>query len=179
MPAALPAGTTATDLVLPLTQMRRAHGVVGKCVEFFGAGLSSLTVEDRATLSNMCPEYGATASFFPVDHQSVRYLKATGRGDVVDLVERYTKEQGLFRTDDDPDPEFSETLELDLSAIEPSVAGPRRPQDRVSLAGIWGSFTEAFADRLPHNDTRPHDEEEGFSTSFPETRLEGEREAGP
>src|SRR5438105_4042855 len=128
MTGALPAGTTATDLVLTLTQMLRAHGVVGKFVEFYGAGLSSLTVEDRATLSNMCPEYGATAAYFPVDEQSLKYLRNTGRGDVVELVERYTKEQSLFRTDDDPDPTFTETLDLDLSSIEPSLAGPRRPQ---------------------------------------------------
>jgi aconitate hydratase len=141
---ALPVGTTATDLVLTLTEMLRTYGVVGKFVEFYGDGLSSLTVEDRATLSNMCPEYGATASFFPADHQTVKYLKNTGRGDVVDLVERYTKEQGLFRTDGDPDPVFSETLDLDLSAVVPSMAGPRRPQDRVALPGVWASFQDAF-----------------------------------
>src|SRR5437588_11651238 len=151
MTGALPAGTTATDLVLTLTQMLRAHVVVGKFVEFFGAGLSSLTVEDRATLSNMCPEYGATAAYFPVDEQSLKYLRNTGRGDAVDLVERYTKEQSLFRTDDDPDPTFSETLDLALSSIEPSVAGPRRPQDRVALSGVWDSFREAFKDRIPQN----------------------------
>ncbi|MGH7424687.1 MAG: aconitase family protein, partial [Candidatus Methylomirabilales bacterium] len=145
---ALPAGSTATDLVLTLTQMLRSHGVVGKFVEFFGAGLSSLTVEDRATLSNMSPEYGATASLFPVDRQTLRYLKKTGRGRLVDLVERYAKEQGLFRTDADPDPLFSETLQLDLSEIEPSLAGPKRPQDRVPLRGVWGSFLSAFGDRL-------------------------------
>jgi aconitate hydratase len=180
MTGALPAGTTATDLVLTLTQMLRAHGVVGKFVEFFGAGLSSLTVEDRATLSNMCPEYGATASYFPVDHQTLRYLETTGRDDAIDLVERYAKEQRLFRTDDDPDPTFSEVLELDLSSVEPSVAGPRRPQDRVSLPRVWQSFTEAFSDGLNSRDdaTRSHDEDEGFGTSAPETRLESEREPG-
>src|SRR5262249_30219281 len=141
---ALPAGTTATDLVLTLTQMLRAHGVVGKFVEFYGDGLTSLTVEDRATLSNMCPEYGATASFFPADAQTVTYLRNTGRGDVVDLVERYTKEQSLFRTDDDPDPVFTETLDLDLASIKPSVPGPRPPQDRVALANVWASFQSAF-----------------------------------
>ncbi len=145
---ALPAGTTATDLVLTLTQMLRAHGVVGMFVEFFGDGLSSLGLADRATLSNMCPEYGATASFFPVDEESVRYLRFTGREDRVDLVERYTKEQGLFRRDGDPEPVFSEVIDLDLASIEPSVAGPKRPQDRVALPGVWGSFVEAFRDRL-------------------------------
>ncbi|MFL5735836.1 MAG: aconitate hydratase AcnA [Actinomycetota bacterium] len=145
---ALPAGTTATDLVLTLTQMLRAHGVVGRFVEFFGQGLSTLELADRATLSNMCPEYGATAAYFPVDAETLRYLELTGRRDAVDLVERYTKEQGLFRTDADPEPVFSEVLDLDLSSVEPSVAGPRRPQDRVPLAGVWDSFVEAFRDHL-------------------------------
>jgi aconitate hydratase len=144
----LPAGTTATDLVLTLTEMLRAHGVVGRFVEFFGDGLSTLSVADRATLSNMCPEYGATAAFFPVDDETLRYLAFTGRGDSVDLVERYAKEQGLFRLDGEPAPTFSETLELDLSSIEPSVAGPKRPQDRVALGDVWASFVEAFRDRL-------------------------------
>jgi aconitate hydratase len=145
---ALPAGTTATDLVLTLTQMLRAHGVVGTFVEFFGDGLSALELADRATLSNMCPEYGATAAFFPVDDETLRYLRFTGREDRVDLVERYTKEQGLFRRDGDLEPVFSEVLDLDLSAIEPSVAGPRRPQDLVPLPGVWASFVEAFQERL-------------------------------
>ncbi|HEX6330741.1 MAG TPA: aconitate hydratase AcnA [Actinomycetota bacterium] len=145
---ALPAGTTATDLVLTLTQMLRAHGVVGTFVEFFGDGLSTLELADRATLSNMCPEYGATAAFFPVDDETLRYLRFTGREDRVDLVERYTKEQGLFRRDGDREPDFSEVLDLDLSAIEPSVAGPKRPQDRVPLPNVWGSFVEAFQERL-------------------------------
>jgi aconitate hydratase len=143
---ALPPGTTATDLVLTLTQMLRAHGVVGTFVEFFGDGLSSLSVADRATLSNMCPEYGATSSYFPVDDQTLTYLSFTGRGDRADLVERYTKEQGLFRRDGDPDPAFSEVLELDLSAVEPSMAGPKRPQDRVPLPAVWDSFIAAFED---------------------------------
>ncbi|HEX6230921.1 MAG TPA: aconitate hydratase AcnA [Actinomycetota bacterium] len=145
---ALPPGTTATDLVLTLTQMLRAHGVVGKFVEFFGDGLSTLELADRATLSNMCPEYGATAAFFPVDDESLRYLRFTGREDRVDLVERYTKEQGLFRRDGDPEPAFSEVVDLDLSTVEPSLAGPKRPQDRVALPGVWASFVEAFRDRL-------------------------------
>jgi aconitate hydratase len=144
---ALPAGTTATDLVLTLTQMLRAHGVVGKFVEFFGDGLSSLELADRATLSNMCPEYGATAALFPIDEETLRYLRFTGREDRVDLVERYAKEQGLFRRDGDPEPVFSEVLELDLTAIEPSLAGPRRPQDRVGLSGVGTSFAEAFPER--------------------------------
>jgi aconitate hydratase len=136
----LPPGTTATDLVLTLTQMLRAHGVVGKFVEFFGPGLSSLGIADRATLSNMSPEFGATATLFPVDANTLKYLRLTGRGAIVDLVERYTREQGLFRTDDDVEPNFSEVLELDLSRVEPSLAGPKRPQDRVALAGVAQSF---------------------------------------
>ena len=153
---ALPPGTTATDLVLTLTEMLRAHGVVGSFVEFFGDGLSTLTVADRATLSNMCPEYGATAAYFPVDAETLRYLAFTGRRERVDLVERYTKEQGLFRRDGDETPVFSETMELDLAAVEPSVAGPKRPQDRVPLAGVWNSFVAAFRDRA-EPDPKPSD----------------------
>jgi aconitate hydratase len=144
----LPAGTTATDLVLTLTQMLRAHGVVGKWVEFFGDGCSSLELADRATLSNMCPEYGATAAYWPVDDETLRYLQLTGRGARVDLVERYTKEQGLFRHDGDPEPAFTEIVDLDLSSVEPSMAGPSRPQDRVPLSKVWTSFDEAFRGRI-------------------------------
>ena len=143
---ALPAGSTATDLVLTLTEMLRKHGVVEKFVEFCGDGLSSLSVPDRATMSNMCPEYGATSAMFPVDAQTLRYLEITCRGrEQIDLVERYTKEQGLFRRDGDPIPHFSELLELDLTKIEPSLAGPKRPQDRAPLPRVWESFTAAFA----------------------------------
>ncbi len=141
----LPEGATGTDVVLTVTQMLRKHGVVGKFVEFAGHGLNSLSLADRATLSNMAPEYGATASLFPVDSETLRYLRATGRDEaLVDLVERYTKEQGLFRTDESPEPVFSEVLELDLSTVEPSLAGPRRPQDRVPLSQVGKSFREAF-----------------------------------
>ena len=145
---ALRAGTTATDLVLTLTEILRARGVVGSFVEFFGAGLSTLRIEDRATLSNMCPEYGATAALFPADRRSLHYLRETGRAALWPLVEAYTTLQGLFRTDDDPDPVFSEVVDLDLSTVEPSLAGPRRPQDRRSLPEVRGSFAEVFADRL-------------------------------
>ncbi|HXN79252.1 MAG TPA: aconitate hydratase AcnA [Candidatus Dormibacteraeota bacterium] len=142
---ALPAGSTATDLVLMLTEMLRKHGVVEKFVEFCGDGLASLSVPDRATLSNMCPEYGATSALFPVDAQTLRYLDVTGRSrEQIDLVERYTKEQGLFRKDGDPTPKFSEMLELDLGKVEPSLAGPKRPQDRAPLPKVWASFTAAF-----------------------------------
>ena len=143
----LPAGSTATDLVLTLTEMLRKHGVVNKFVEFCGDGLSSLTVADRATLSNMCPEYGATSALFPVDAQTLRYLQMTGRpAELLELVERYCREQGLFREDGMADPEFSELLELDLSTVVPSLAGPRRPQDRVPLDSVWESFAKVFAD---------------------------------
>ena len=141
---AMPAGTTATDLVLTLTQMLRAHGVVGRFVEFTGDGLSTLPIADRATLSNMCPEYGATSAFFPVDDQTLTYLRFTGRDAAADLTERYTKEQGLFRVDGAPEATFSEVLELDLRSIEPSLAGPKRPQDRVALPDVWTSFVAAF-----------------------------------
>ncbi len=127
-------GVTATDLVLTVTQMLRKHGVVGKFVEFFGPGLDSMTLADRATLANMAPEYGATMGFFPVDAETLNYLRRTGRTDAeVDLVERYYKEQGLFRTAASPEPRFSSKLELDLATVEPSLAGPKRPQDRVLL----------------------------------------------
>ena len=143
---ALPAGSTATDLVLTLTEMLRKHGVVDKFVEFCGDGLSSLSVPDRATLSNMCPEYGATSALFPVDQQTLRYLEVTGRDrEQIDLVERYTKEQGLFRVAGAETPKFSELLELDLSKVESSVAGPKRPQDRVALPNVWTSFSTVFA----------------------------------
>src|SRR3989475_2190717 len=142
---ALPAGSTATDLVLTLTEILRKHGVVDKFVEFCGDGLSSLSVPDRATLSNMCPEYGATSALFPVDAQTLRYLDGTGRSrEQIELVERYTKEQGLFRVDGAATPKFSELLELDLTKVEPSLAGPKRPQDRVALPHVWESFTSAF-----------------------------------
>ena len=142
-------GTTATDLVLTVTQMLRAHGVVGKFVEYCGTGLSELSVADRATLANMSPEYGATAGFFPVDSETLNYLRMTNRDEgQIDLVERYTKEQGLFRTDDSPLPHFSELLELDLATVEPSLAGPRRPQDRVPLSGVKESFRSAYAGKF-------------------------------
>jgi aconitate hydratase len=146
---ALPAGTTATDLVLTVTQMLRKRGVVGKFVEFTGPGLSQLALADRATIANMSPEFGATATLFPVDAETLRYLRETGRdAKLVDLVERYTKEQGLFRTDESAEPQFDDLLELDLATIEPSLAGPRRPQDRVPMQKLGEVFRSAFADRL-------------------------------
>ena len=142
-------GTTATDLVLTVTQMLRKRGVVAKFVEFTGPGLSQLGLADRATISNMSPEFGATATLFPVDAITLRYLRDTGRdAKLVDLVEHYAKAQGLFRTDDTPEPQFDDLLELDLSTIVPSLAGPRRPQDRVPMSALSQAFRSAYADRF-------------------------------
>ncbi len=141
----LPPGATATDLVLTVTQILRKEGVVGKFVEFFGSGMSNMKLPDRATIGNMAPEYGATMGFFPIDAETLNYLRLTGRTDAeVQLVERYFKEQGLFRTDDSPPPTFSKTLRLDLGTVEPSLAGPKRPQDRVPLSGVKQSFRKAL-----------------------------------
>src|SRR6478752_269920 len=137
----LPVGTTATDLVLRVTQMLRKKGVVDKFVEFYGPGLSALGLADRATIANMAPEYGATIGFFPVDAETLRYMERTGRDKAaVERVEKYCKEQGLFRTDQTPDPEFTDTLELDLASIEPAMAGPKRPQDLVPLKDLKKNF---------------------------------------
>ena len=139
----LPEGATATDLVLTVTEMLRKKGVVGKFVEFYGSGLSTLSVPDRATIANMAPEYGATMGFFPVDKETLAYLEFTARPhEQIALVEAYCKEQGLFRTDDTADPAFSDTLSLDLGTVEPTIAGPKRPQDRVALHAAKNSFTK-------------------------------------
>ncbi len=168
---ALSPGVTATDLVLTLTEMLRSHGVVGKFVEFCGAGLGSMTAADRATLSNMAPEYGATASLFPVDEQTLRYLRESGRSaEQVELVERYTREQGMFRTGDSPTPRFSELLELDLATVVPSLAGPRRPQDRVALGDVRRSF-EAVYGQADHNDDRERLDGEGGAVGAAQTRV--------
>ena len=143
-------GATATDVVLTVTQMLRAKGVVGKFVEFYGPGLSNLSLADRATVANMAPEYGATIGFFPVDSETLNYLRLTGRdAEQVLLVEAYSKAQGLFRTDASPDPVFGDWLELDLSTVEPSLAGPRRPQDRVPLKESKQMFREALPGLAP------------------------------
>jgi aconitate hydratase len=142
-------GVTATDLVLTITEQLRKHGVVGKFVEFFGPGLEWLTIADRATLGNMSPEYGATIAVFPVDEMTLDYLRLTGRDEPrVTLVEEYAKAQGLFRTADTPDPVYTETLGLDLASVEPSLAGPRRPQDRVPLGRASAQFTEVLPTML-------------------------------
>ena len=141
----LPEGATATDLVLTVTQMLRKKGVVGKFVEFYGEGLADLPLADRATIANMAPEYGATCGIFPVDAETLRYLRATGRPEsLVRLVEAYNKEQGLFHDAKAPAADYSDTLELDLASVEPCLAGPSRPQDRVRLADVKKSFAEAL-----------------------------------
>jgi aconitate hydratase len=146
----LPEGATATDLVLRVTELLRAHGVVGRFVEYFGAGLSNLSLPDKATLANMSPEYGATIGFFPVDAEALRYLRGTGRPeDQVVRVERVSKELGLFRTDETPDPEYTSSLELDLSTVEPSLAGPKRPQDRIRMADMSTTFARDLPALVP------------------------------
>jgi len=141
----LPAGATATDLVLTVTEILRKAGVVGKFVEFYGAGLNHMPLADRATIANMAPEYGATMGFFPIDDETLRYLRLTGRSEEqITLVERYMKEQGMFRTATAPVPEFTTRLSLDLDSIEPSLAGPKRPQDRVPLAAVKRTFAESL-----------------------------------
>ncbi len=130
-------GITATDLVLTVTELLRKRGVVGRFVEFYGAGLAAMSVPDRATISNMAPEYGATVGYFPVDQRTLDYMRATGRTEeLIDLVERYTKAQGVFRTDDTTDPDYQETVKFDLGSVEPSIAGPKRPQDRIPLREV-------------------------------------------
>ncbi len=146
----MPEGVTATDLTLTVTQMLRKKGVVGKFVEFYGDGLSSMSLPDRATIANMAPEYGATVGFFPIDKESLRYMERTGRSEeLCDTVERYTKEQGLFREDGMQDPVFTDTLHLDLSTIETSLAGPKRPQDRVPLDEMKRSFNTSLTSKEP------------------------------
>ena len=157
----LPEGATATDLVLRATELLRKHGVVDKFVEYYGAGLSNLSLPDKATLANMSPEYGATIGFFPVDQEALKYLQGSGRSpEHVERVERVSKELGLFRTDSTPDPEFTSSIEIDLATIEPSLAGPKRPQDRVRLADLRRSFDKdcpgLVPSGFPPKDTTPN-----------------------
>jgi aconitate hydratase len=153
--SALREGVTATDLVLHVTEMLRKRGVVGKFVEFFGQGLSNLAVADRTTLGNMSPEYGSTIAVFPIDDRTLEYLRLTGRApEHVALVEAYAKAQGLFRTDETPDPEYTDVLHLDLATVVPNLAGPRRPQDRVALSNVKASFNEALAEWVAARDAK-------------------------
>ena len=163
----LPAGATATDLVLTVTQMLRAHGVVGKFVEFYGPGLDSLSLADRATIANMAPEYGATVGFFPIDAETLAYMDLTGRDeDIIALTEAYMKTQGLFRTNETPDPIFSETLGLDISTVEPSMSGPRRPQDRVALTQSKRTFRRKLSSMLA-------DENQGLTADAIDQWIDG------
>ena len=149
----LPAGATATDLVLTVVQMLRKKGVVEKFVEFYGSGLSSLSLADRATIGNMGPEYGATVGYFPIDDETLRYMTLTARDPhLIKLVETYAKEQGMFRTDASPDPMFTDTLELDLGSVVPSISGPRRPQDRIALTDSKKAFAEALPSLMKTKD---------------------------
>src|SRR6185369_7380535 len=170
----LPRGSTATDLVLVVTEMLRSFGVVGAFVEFAGDGLASLSLADRATISNMSPEFGATSTIFPIDDETLSYLRLTGRSpERIALVERYARAQGLWR-EPGPGPDFDAVLELDLATVVPSVAGPRRPQARVPLSELRDSFRTAYPDGLQALDQagiegrRPHGEvDEASAESFP------------
>jgi len=169
----LPTGATATDLVLTVTQILRKHGVVDKFVEFYGPGLGELGLADRATIANMSPEYGATMGFFPVDRETLRFLDRTGRSAVVDLVDRYCREQRLFHAHDTPDPEYSSRLELDLGTVEPSLAGPKRPQDRIPLGQVKQSFLETLPSLVPPKAKR------GGTAGITQTTVQHEGEQFP
>ncbi len=163
----LPDGATATDLVLTITQMLRRHGVVGKFVEFYGSGVGAVPLANRATIGNMSPEFGSTCAIFPIDGETVRYLELTGRSSAqVRLVEAYAKEQGLWHDPADPEPSYSETLELDLSTVVPSIAGPKRPQDRVALTDAKSAFRAALPDYVSDNGV-DEEVEESFPASDP------------
>ena len=167
----LPEGATATDLVLTVTQMLREHGVVGKFVEFYGPGVPNLPLADRATIGNMSPEFGSTCAIFPIDAETLRYLEFSGRpNERIELVEAYAREQGLWHDEDSEEPTYSETLELDLAEVVPSLAGPKRPQDRVSLTESKASFRMALEDFLP--------DEEDDATTRRRRELPGLRPAG-
>jgi aconitate hydratase len=164
----LPEGATATDLVLTVTQMLRERGVVGMFVEFYGAGLAGLPIADRATIGNMSPEFGSTCAIFPIDAETLTYLELTGRpSEQIALVEAYAKEQGLWHDEESEQPTFSDTAALDLATVEPSLAGPRRPQDRVSLSGAREAFHDALSEHLPDGgeEADPHDE--AVAESYP------------
>ncbi len=176
MTGKLPEGATATDLVLVVVEMLRKKGVVGKFVEFFGPGLDHLSLEDQATIANMAPEYGATCGFFPIDNETLRYMKATGRSeDRIALVEAYAKEQGMWRDSDTPDPVFTDTLELDLASVVPSISGPKRPQDRIVLTNAAAQFKKdvktikggaVSEDKSPASDGEARFEAEGANMEY-------------
>ncbi|HEX3873254.1 MAG TPA: aconitase family protein, partial [Solirubrobacteraceae bacterium] len=182
----LPEGATATDLVLTVTQQLRAHGVVGKFVEFFGAGLANLPLADRATIGNMSPEFGSTCAIFPIDRETIRYLELSGRpAERIELVEAYARAQGLWHDEDSVAPVYSETLELDLASVVPSIAGPKRPQDLVKLTESQGSFRGALAQYLPDpSDEHPDagkfsSQETGSWMSFPASDPPSNADPGP
>ena len=165
---ALQEGATATDLVLTVTEMLRARGVVGKFVEFYGEGLARLPLADRATIGNMSPEFGSTCAIFPIDAETLRYLEFSGRPrELIDLVEAYAKEQGLWHDEHSDEPTFTDLLELDLSTVVPSIAGPKRPQDRVSLTESKPAFRMALEGYLPDEDPEDEAIEESFPASDP------------
>src|SRR5689334_11910029 len=163
----LPEGATATDLVLTITEMLRKHGVVGKFVEFYGPGVGAVPLANRATIGNMSPEYGSTIAVFPIDDETVRYLKLTGRDEQqVALVEAYAKEQGIWH-DPEAEPAYSERLELDLSTVEPSLAGPKRPQDRVPLARAKELFRSVLGEYVDEDGGIKGPADEASAESFP------------
>jgi len=164
----LPEGTTATDLVLTVTELLRARGVVGMFVEFFGAGVAALPIADRATIGNMSPEFGSTCAIFPIDAETIRYLELSGRPpEQIALVEAYAREQGLWHDENAEEPTFSDTLELDLASVEPSLAGPKRPQDRVALSGAKNAFREALKAYVPDDGEQADAQDEGVAESYP------------
>src|SRR6185295_10305079 len=182
----LPEGATATDLVLTVTERLRQKGVVGKFVEFYGAGVSALPLADRATIGNMSPEFGSTCAIFPIDAETLRYLEFSGRPkELIDLVEAYTKEQGLWHDDSSEEPTFSDTIELDLGDVVPSLAGPKRPQDRVSLTEAKKGFRSALAEMIGEDAEEQvadaHDEAiaETFPASDPPANGTPGHEASP
>jgi len=164
----LPEGTTATDLVLTVTQMLRERGVVGMFVELYGAGLAGLPIADRATIGNMSPEFGSTCAIFPIDSETLRYLELSGRPpEQIELVEAYAKEQGLWHDEHSEQPTYSDTIELDLGTVEPSIAGPKRPQDRVSLSGAQSAFRQALREYVPSNGEQSDAQDEAVAESYP------------